>query len=37
MLNLNNAQITKLAKELSNDTDKLNVLKMYNLGIYEKK
>lgn len=36
MLNLNNAQITKLAKELSNDTDKLNVLKMYNLGIYEK-
>ena len=36
MLNLNNAQITKLAKELSNDTDKLNVLKMYNLGFYEK-
>jgi hypothetical protein len=36
MLKLNNAQITKLAKELSNDTDKLNVLKMYNLGIYEK-
>lgn len=36
MLKLNNAQITKLAKELSNDTDKLKVLKMYNLGIYEK-
>lgn len=36
MLKLNNTQIMKLTKELSNDTDKLNVLKMYNLGFYEK-
>lgn len=36
MLKLNNTQIMKLTKELSNDKDKLNVLKMYNLGFYEK-